>query len=155
MTRPKDPFWKIKPLAEMTPDEWESLCDHCALCCLQKVEDRNSGEIKVVGLSCEYLDIQTCRCLVYEDRQRINPDCILLTADSIQHKKWLPDTCAYRRILEQRPLEPWHHLICGDPASVHREGVSVRNKAVSGLYIHPKDLEDSLEELKSDEFEWS
>jgi uncharacterized cysteine cluster protein YcgN (CxxCxxCC family) len=155
MMRKKEPFWKTKTLEQMTAEEWECLCDHCGLCCLQKVEDEDTGEIKVVGLSCEYLDIEACRCLVYEDRQRVNPDCILLTADTIKHKKWLPETCAYRRLLEGRQLERWHHLVCGDSDNVHREGISVRHKAVSGLYIHPKDLEASLKELKDDDFEWS
>ncbi len=155
MTCKKEPFWKTKTLEQMTPEEWESLCDHCGLCCLQKVEDEHTGEIKVVGLSCEYLDIEAGRCLVYEDRQRANPDCILLTADTIKHKKWLPETCAYRRLLEGKQLERWHHLLCGDSDSVHREGISIRHKAISGLYIHPKDLEARLKELKDDDFEWS
>ncbi len=155
MTRKKEPFWKTKTLEQMTPQEWESLCDHCGLCCLQKIEDEETGEIKVVGLSCEYLDIEACCCLVYEDRQRVNPDCILLTADTVKHKKWLPETCAYRRLLEGKQLEGWHHLVCGDSDSVHREGISIRHKAVSGLYIHPQDLEASLKELKDDDFEWS
>ena len=155
MSGKKEPFWETKSLADMTPDEWESLCDHCGLCCLQKVEDANSGEIRVVGLSCEYLDIEACRCLVYEDRQRVNPDCILLTPQTIGHKKWLPDSCAYRRLLEGKQLKSWHHLVCGDPDSVHRERISVRDKAICGLYIHPKDLEKNLKELSNDDFEWS
>jgi uncharacterized cysteine cluster protein YcgN (CxxCxxCC family) len=155
MTRKKESFWKTKTLEQMTPEEWESLCDHCGLCCLQKIEDEETGEIRVVGLSCEYLDIEACCCLVYEDRQRVNPDCILLTADTVKHKKWLPETCAYRRLLEGKQLEGWHHLVCGDSDSVHSEGISIRHKAVSGLYIHPQDLEASLKELKDDDFEWS
>jgi uncharacterized cysteine cluster protein YcgN (CxxCxxCC family) len=150
MAQKKDPFWKTKTLDEMTQAEWESLCDHCGICCLQKVEDETTGEIKVIGLSCEFLDTEESRCLVYEDRKRVNPDCILLTPDNIKFKKWLPDTCAYRRLLEGKQLERWHHLVCGDPDAVHREGISVRDKAVSGLYVHPKDIEENLKELKKD-----
>ena len=155
MTGKEKPFWETKTLADMAPQEWEALCDHCGLCCLQKIEDADTGKIKVVGLSCEYLDIEACRCLVYEDRQRLNPDCIRLTADTIEHKKWLPETCAYRRLQEGKRLKRWHHLICNDPDDVHRAGISVRDKAVHGVYGHPKDLSENLKELKKDDFEWS
>jgi uncharacterized cysteine cluster protein YcgN (CxxCxxCC family) len=98
------PFWKIKSLGEVTPDQWESLCDHCGLCCLQKVEDEKTGEIKFVGVSCEFLDTTTCRCLVYDDRSYVNSDCVVLTPDNIIQIKWLPDTCAYRLISEGMAL---------------------------------------------------
>ncbi len=151
MAQKKDPFWKTKTLDEMTQAEWESLCDHCGICCLQKVADETTGEVKIIGLSCEFLDTQLCSCLVYEDRKLVNPDCILLTPDNVKLKKWLPDTCAYRRRSEGVELERWHHLVCGDPDVVHQAGISVRDKVVSGLYVHPKDIEENLKELKKDE----
>lgn len=35
----RDQFWKRYPLNQLTTEEWEALCDGCARCCLQKLED--------------------------------------------------------------------------------------------------------------------
>jgi uncharacterized cysteine cluster protein YcgN (CxxCxxCC family) len=130
------PFFKKKSLNEMTLEQWESLCDHCGLCCLQKLEDESTGRIKYIGIACEFLDIEMCQCLAYENRHFANPDCIALTRENIRQIKWLPDTCAYRRLAEGRDLEWWHSLISGDSTTVHEAGISVRNKAVSGQFFN-------------------
>jgi uncharacterized cysteine cluster protein YcgN (CxxCxxCC family) len=140
MSNNQIPFWETKSLCEMTPDEWESLCDHCGLCCLQKVEDEKTGEIKLVGVSCEFLDLNNCCCVVYEDRLNVNLDCVVLTLDNISQIKWLPDTCTYRRLAEGRELKRWHPLISGDYNSVHQARISIRDKAVPGKYVHPDDV---------------
>jgi uncharacterized cysteine cluster protein YcgN (CxxCxxCC family) len=140
----KTAFWKTKSLDEMTQEEWESLCDHCGICCLQKVEDEKTGEIKLIGVACEFLDTKNCHCLVYQDRKLVNPDCVMLTPGNIKQKKWLPDTCAYRRIVEGRELERWHHLISGDRKTVHQAGISVCKKVISGKYVHPEDVDVNL-----------
>ena len=46
-------FWEQKTLAEMTTEEWESLCDGCGKCCVIKLEDIDTGQIHYtdVGLS--------------------------------------------------------------------------------------------------------
>lgn len=130
----------------MTTDEWESLCDHCGICCLHKVEDEKTGDVKLIGVSCEFLDTNTCSCMVYEYRLNVKPDCVVLTPDSIRMIKWLPDTCAYRRFAEGRGLEWWHPLVSGDRNSVHQAGISVRDKVVDGKYVHPEDIEIVLKQ---------
>jgi len=140
MNRDQAPFWKRKLLNQMTPDEWESLCDGCGICCLQKVEDKTTGEIELIAVSCEFLDTVSCRCMIYTHRFFINPDCVELTPFNVMGISWLPDTCAYRCIFEGRALEWWHPLVSGDPRTVHKAGISVRDRAVSGQYVHPEDI---------------
>ena len=129
----------------MTSNEWESLCDRCGLCCLQKLVDENTGMVKYIGIACEFLETDKCRCLVYENRHFANPDCVALTKKNIGQKKWLPDTCAYRRLAEGRELEWWHPLLSGDTATVHQAGISVRNKVISGQYFHRRDFEVDID----------
>ena len=129
----------------MTPDEWESLCDRCGTCCLLKLEYESTGEVKLLGVSCEFLDTETSDCLVYECRRTVNPDCLVLNPNNIEQMTWLPKTCAYRLIFEGKDLHDWHPLISGDPDTVYQAGVSVRDKAVSAKYIHFKDMKDLTE----------
>ncbi|MFP3928814.1 MAG: YcgN family cysteine cluster protein [Desulfobacteraceae bacterium] len=137
----KPPFWKVKPLEQMSRSEWEAVCDGCGNCCLEKVEDEESGEISVIPVACEYLDTKTGRCLVYPDRMLVNSECIILTPESLREIPWLPETCAYRLLMEGRDLPDWHPLVSGSPETIHEAGISVRGRVVSGAYIHPDELQ--------------
>lgn len=135
-----DPFWKTKSLRNMTKDEWESLCDACAVCCLQRIQDKDTGKIWETFVSCRYLNIETCRCTIYDKRTIVNPQCKKLTLKSLEKNTWLPRTCAYQSIAEGRDLEWWHPLVSGDPNSVHEAGISLRDKVISGKFVHPDDI---------------
>ena len=143
MTAPGKPFWETKSLREMTPGEWESLCDGCGLCCLIRFEDEDTGEIIPTRVHCRLFDAEKCQCSDYANRKRHVPDCIKLTPDNIDDLMWMPKSCAYRRLHEGRGLADWHPLISGDPESVHRAGVSVRGQTVSESSLdEPEDAID-------------
>ena len=116
-------FWESKSLAELSEEEWEALCDGCGLCCLHKVEEECSGRIVYTRVTCRLLDPETGRCLSYRRRRELVPECVRLAADRPEAFRWLPETCAYRRLHEGRPLPDWHPLLTGDPASVRGHGV--------------------------------
>ena len=134
---PDKPFWKHKSLTEMTDEEWESLCDGCARCCLQKLEDVDTGEIAHTRIACRLLDCDSCRCGDYVNRQRQVPDCVVVRPLDEQKLSWLPASCAYRRLAEGRDLAPWHPLVSGNPDSVHSAGVSVKSWALPEMNIEP------------------
>ncbi len=125
------PFWKRKALHEMSGPEWESLCDGCGKCCLNKLEHEDTGEILFTNAACRLLDLETCRCTSYEDRQRFVPDCRRLTPQNVGKIPWLPQSCAYRRLAEGKDLEWWHPLVSGTTDTVIEAGISVFGRVVS------------------------
>jgi len=141
---PAKPFWREKALDEMSTAEWESLCDGCARCCLNKLEDVETGEIAYTNVACRLLEPATCRCTNYAERQRYVPDCVALTPKSVNEIKWLPSTCAYRILADGGALPAWHPLVSGDPRSVVTAGISVLGKIVSER--EAQDLEDHVVE---------
>lgn len=136
------PFWQRKQLHEMTPQEWESLCDGCGRCCLHKFEDEDSGELRYTNVACRLLNLRTCRCRHYAERQRWVSDCIKLEAEQVAAYSWLPPSCAYRLLAEDKDLPSWHPLCSGHPDSVHTAGASVRSWAISERLV--KDPEDYM-----------
>ena len=127
---PANRFWE-KPLTALNREEWEALCDGCGQCCMHKVEDEDTGEIFATNIACRLLDLSTCQCSDYRRRKYFVPDCIQLTRRNVDSFDWLPETCAYRRRAENRPLPDWHYLISGDRDAVHAAGASVRGKAIA------------------------
>jgi uncharacterized cysteine cluster protein YcgN (CxxCxxCC family) len=138
-------FWKQKPLEELNPAEWESLCDGCGRCCLVKLEDEESGEIHFTDVACKLFNPSTCRCADYAHRRRRVRDCIKLTPAKARALGWLPPSCAYRLIAEGRDLAWWHPLVSGSQTSVHEAGVSVRGRVkMSETEIELADYPDHI-----------
>ncbi len=138
-------FWEKKPLAKMTETEWEALCDGCGKCCLNKLEDEDSGEVVLTRVACRLLDDDSCQCVQYPIRHQFVPECIVLKPDNLDtHAYWMPQTCAYRLLWENKPLPEWHPLLTGDPASVHAAGVSVQGITVSEFETPVEEWEDHI-----------
>lgn len=124
----EEPFWKTTPLEEMSPAQWESLCDGCGKCCLSKLEDEDTGEIYWTSVGCRLFDGATCRCRDYANRLDKVSDCVGLTPENVRTISWLPSSCAYRLVAEGRDLYWWHHLVSGSRETVHAAGMSVRGR---------------------------
>jgi uncharacterized cysteine cluster protein YcgN (CxxCxxCC family) len=125
------PFWRTKRMSEMTKAEWESLCDGCGRCCLNKLTDEETHQTVYTDVGCRLLDGKTCRCSDYPRRRVRVKDCIQLTPRNVARLNWLPPTCGYRLVAAGRDLYWWHPLVSGDPETVHDAGVSVRGRVTA------------------------
>ena len=138
-------FWETKPISKLSRKEWEALCDGCGKCCLNKLEDEDSGEVALTRVACRLLDDDTCRCAHYETRHQFVPDCIVLKPSNIEeHLYWIPQTCAYRLVYEGKPLFDWHPLISGTADTVHAAGVSMQGRTFSEFDVADDDWEEHI-----------
>lgn len=138
------PFWKTKKLSEMTSEEWESLCDGCGRCCIYVLHNEDTDEVFETDIACKLFDVARRRCTDYVNRMKQVADCVQLTPDNVGALKWMPPTCAYRRLAEGKKLPTWHPLRTGDPASVLQAKI-----AVSPDHLSENDLEITDELLES------
>ncbi|WP_282062902.1 YcgN family cysteine cluster protein [Roseobacter litoralis] len=146
----KDRYWERKPLSAMNQREWEALCDGCGKCCLNKLEDEDTGEVALTRIACRLLDDDNCRCAHYENRHQFVPDCIVLKPDNLDtHAYWMPETCAYRLLWQGDALPDWHPLISGTAQSVHDAGISVRGITLSEFDVPQDEWEEHIIEEPS------
>lgn len=138
-------YWETVPMDKLTRPEWEALCDGCGKCCLNKLEDEDTGEVALTRVACRLLDNETCLCAQYPIRHQFVPECIVLTPKTLKDNMyWLPQTCGYRLIAEGRALYPWHPLISGDPDSPHKAGVTMQGRTVPEFDVDEDDWEDHI-----------
>ncbi|MCO6383579.1 YcgN family cysteine cluster protein [Oceanicola sp. 502str15] len=140
--RPK--FWE-RPLGELTGPEWEALCDGCGKCCLNKLEDEDTGQVEFTRIACRLFDDGTCRCSNYETRLKIVPECVVLKPETMAKTAYfMPESCAYRLRHEGKPLPAWHPLVTGDPESTRKAGRAVRGPTWPEFSIPEDDWEDYI-----------
>ncbi len=135
-------FWESKKLSEMTTEEWESVCDGCGKCCLNKLEDEESGKIFFTSVVCDLINLDNCRCTRYSERTTLVPECLDLKQHDFADYNWLPVTCAYRLLIDGKELPDWHPLVSGDQETVKDAGVSISSFAMKESDID--DLEDHI-----------
>lgn len=144
------PFWETKTLEELTPQEWELLCDGCGLCCLNRLQDIDDNEapIFLTRVACHCYDLDAGGCSDYANRFKKVEGCMGLSVERVAEYDWLPQTCAYRLRHEGKPLPSWHPLITKDRNTVRPHGMHALNPILESEEI---ELEDYIvDELISD-----
>lgn len=134
------PFWKTKNMAEMSRNEWESLCDGCGKCCCIRLEDDDTGQIYITDVACKLFDPNRCQCTDYKNRSVLVPDCVTLSPVNVGQLHWMPKTCAYRLISEGKNLPEYHHLVSGSRETIHEMGMSVQNAVTSEAIIEDDEI---------------
>lgn len=151
-------FWEEKSLAEMSQQEWESICDGCGKCCLHKFIDDDTVDeptttdriaqhetVEFTKVVCDYLNTKTCSCTQYQKRTQLVPDCVQLTKDNLKDIFYMPPSCSYRRLEEGRGLPSWHPLLNrGKKTAMHKAGMSVRGRTVYEHEVNAEDYEDYI-----------
>ena len=143
MANVRKSFWEQYSLEQLNTEEWEALCDGCAKCCLLKIVNRK--KIFITNISCSKLELGSCKCSDYSNREKNVKACLKLTKDNLpKNSKLLPSSCSYRLISEGKPLPQWHHLLSKDQESVHRTNQSIKKYCVSETSVDNDNYEDHI-----------
>ena len=138
-------FWETKSLSEMSDEEWESLCDGCGKCCLVQLQDDKTNELLQTNVACWLFDTKQCQCKSYSDRATLEPSCLIMNKENVAESvAFAPATCAYKLLHEGKPLFEWHPLISGTQESIHRSGMSVKNKTIAMHELGNNEIEDYI-----------
>lgn len=112
---------------------------------MTQLQDEETEELVFTDVACELLDADSCRCRDYKNRSNVVASCVTLTAENVvECAKFMPETCAYRLLLEGKPLPDWHHLVSGKHNLVHQAGHSVRGRVRFDSKIEDDELENYI-----------
>ena len=143
MTKLRKFFWEKYTLDQLSQIEWEALCDGCAKCCLLKIV--NKKKIFITNIACSKLELESCKCSDYANREKNVKACLKLTKDNLhKNSKFLPSSCSYKLISEGKPLPQWHYLISKDKESVHRVNQSIKDDYISETSVDEENYEDHV-----------
>lgn len=114
-------------------EEWELLCDFCALCCLYKIRDDDTNEVFYTKIMCPFMNKETKHCNCYYDRFDKMPTCAKISVKTLPKiAAWLPKNCAYRCLYEGIELPEWHPIL----ADSSDEALTIRQK-ISSICVRP------------------
>ena len=80
-------------LSQMSPEEWDTVCKQCGVCCLSKVRIYNA-KVAYLKRCCDKFDLKTHKCSVYKSRLD-GSKCIKINMDVILNTDLLPASCGY------------------------------------------------------------
>lgn len=152
-------FWQHKSLAQMTPQEWEALCDGCGKCCLHKLIDDSTDDspaddglhmnandvLYYTDVRCDYLDPDSGQCQCYGERLDKVPMCVEITLADLPRIHFMPTSCAYRRLHEGRGLPEWHPLLHGGSQAPM---LAARQSVMNYPTISERELQESDFDLR-------
>ena len=115
-------------MKKYTKAEWESICRRCGKCCLIKLEDEVTGEVYYTNVVCRYFDEEKMCCSVYDKRCELVPTCLKLSPDNVDKLSWMPKTCAYRELFENKqPVK-----------------TTIKGRVISETEVNDEELEDHI-----------
>lgn len=116
-------------MKQFTKEEWENICRRCGKCCLIKLEDEDTGDVYYTNVICRYFDEEKMCCSVYDKRCALVPTCLKLNQDNVDKLSWMPKTCAYRELFEQKI------------SAIH---TTVKGRVISETEVSEDELEDHI-----------
>lgn len=112
-----------------TKEQWENICRRCGKCCLIKLEDEETGDVYYTNIVCRYFDEEKMACSVYDKRCELVPTCLKLSPENVDKLAWMPKTCAYRELFENRP------------STIK---TTIKGRVISETKVNEEDLEDYI-----------